>query len=104
LWTRLRLRYNRSMAELEENQYSNGLMVALNTLCTSCKHYDPIVNPYICASFPNGIPKPILLGVYDHRFRWLEDGNEDNGITYEPTDKKLPKALRMKQNKNTETE
>lgn len=92
------------MDKLEKNQYSSGMMVAVNRICTTCKHYEPTVNLYTCASFPNGIPKPIFMGVYDHRFRWLEDGNEDNGITYEPTDKKLPKALRIKQNKNTETE
>jgi hypothetical protein len=63
--------------------YSDGLTVRVKTLCDSCKHRDPFVNPFVCKAFPKGIPKAILLGVYDHRFRWLEPGNKDNGITYE---------------------
>lgn len=72
------------MDKKKQTKYDSGYSVALNTLCESCKHRDPQVNPYICEAFPDGIPKAIFMGVFDHRFRWLEPGNEDNGLTYEP--------------------
>jgi len=72
------------MNKKDQGKYASGHSVALNTLCESCKHRDPHTNPYVCKAFPDGIPKPIFMGVYDHRFRWLQEGNEDNGITYEP--------------------
>lgn len=80
--------YNKHMAKVKKNDYSDGYMVALNTLCDSCKHRDPAVDPYVCAAFPDGIPKPIFMGVFDHRLRWLEPRNPDNGITYEPREEK----------------
>lgn len=50
-------------------------------LCAKCKHFDK-ASPRLkrtCVAFPDGIPKEILMGDFDHQ----EPHPLDNGITFE---------------------
>jgi hypothetical protein len=47
--------------------------------CTDCvwRHDGGVT----CDAFPQGVPLPILLGVFDHTYRYEVDGVDDGGIT-----------------------
>ena len=48
--------------------------------CATCKHAIPM--SLACKAYPNGIPKEIISGRWDHR----EHFPGDHGILYEPED------------------
>lgn len=48
--------------------------------CLTCAHYHL---GWTCAAFPNGIPKAIANGSFDHRNPYMGD----RGVRWEPEDK-----------------
>jgi hypothetical protein len=68
----------------------------LAPMCGGCKHLTrtpgepPLLDPK-CAAFPAGIPNEILLSKADHRKPFAGD----NGITFEPVDKKAGEYAAM---------
>ncbi len=58
----------------------NPEFVARAISCTDCAwRRDGGVT---CDAFPNGIPMPILLGVFDHKAPYAQDGDDDGGLTF----------------------
>ena len=54
-----------------------------SSVCTFCKHWH--CRPgRTCQAFPNGIPLKIWNGVHDHKTSF----DDDNGILFEPVEKK----------------
>ena len=48
-------------------------------MCYSCVHYNDDDDDLTCGAFPDGIPEPILLSQFDHRYPY--DG--DDGVLFE---------------------
>lgn len=55
-----------------------GVLVPMCWLCSHFHEGQP--QPYTCAAFPEGIPKEILAGHYDHR----KPLPGDEGLRFEP--------------------
>ena len=66
--------------------------------CATCKNTIP--RSLACKAFPNGRPKEILLGRWDHR----ESYPGDNGILYEPKDPNYVVSAPYAKNKIEQTE
>ena len=57
---------------------------AVVSQCQSCERQNR-KNPVVCEAFPDGIPMAILLGAYDHRNPYMENGEvADQGLRFEP--------------------
>jgi hypothetical protein len=51
----------------------------LVNICISCRHLDTTTEARRCTAFPDGIPKPIYIGGFDHRNPYPGD----HGIRHE---------------------
>lgn len=49
-------------------------------ICDTCWWKHP--GAVSCDAFPKGIPIPIILGVFDHRARYITREADDKGLTY----------------------
>lgn len=69
-------------AEPVKDQDLPGNIQPITQTCTGCLWRRP--DGVSCDAFPEGIPKPILLGAYDHT-AYYDDGTvSDEGLTFYP--------------------
>ena len=64
---------------MNQNHHWNAAMQ-----CATCKNHIP--RTVTCKAFPNGIPREIKSGQFDHS----KPHPQDNGILYEPEENRKP--------------
>lgn len=69
-------------AILKANAVEKSPFKANPSLCPTCLWRRE--GGVTCDAFPKGIPVNILMGNYDHRAPFDEDGVNDGGLTYTP--------------------